>query len=206
MNKKEISKYTKFRKNFSLDYKILTEKDGCIYYDGEIVEDENKKYGEGERFLNIGYNIKNSLSRGLSNLYPLSFTFRGKKVASIESIMQGIKYKDKHLQNVILSYSGLDVYHTRGANLLDDWTRDGKLYWQGREMYRDSEEYQIFVDELFLSASKNPLYKRFLEASGDKYILHHIGKVNPAETVLTRYEFELRLNSLREYLKQNNHL
>ena len=117
--------------------------------------------------------------------------------------MQGIKYKDRHLQNLVLNYSGLDAYHTRGANLLDDWTRKGKLYWQGKEMDRDSEKYQIFVDELFLSASKNLLYKRFLEATGDKYILHHIGKVNPAETVLTRYEFELRLNSLRAYLREN---
>ena len=64
MNKKEVSNYTKFRKNFPLDYKILTEKDGCIYYDGEIVEDENKKYAEGERFLNIGYNLKKQFVKG----------------------------------------------------------------------------------------------------------------------------------------------
>lgn len=200
MTKKEILMYTNFRKNYSLDYKPLKKEGDTIYYDGELVEDENKKYGEGEKFINIGYNFKNSLSRTLSNLYPMTFKFRGKKVASIEGVMQGIKYKDKRTQNLVLKYSGLDAYHTRGANALDFWGEQGVLYWQGKAIKRDSEEYQIFVDELFLSASKNPIYKRCLLATGDKYILHHIGKENIKDTVLTRYEFELRLNSLRAFL------
>mgnify|MGYP001624103143 FL=1 len=201
MTKKKILDYTKYRKNFSLDYKMLVKEGDSIFYDGELVEDENKKYGEGERFINIGYNFKNSLSRTLSNLYPMAFKFRGKKVASIEGIMQGIKYKDRHIQNLILKYSGIDAYHTRGANSQDFWGNTGYLYWQGKPIRRDSEEYQIFVDEIFLSASKNPIYRRCLLATGDKYLLHHIGKESIDETVLTRFEFELRLNSLRSYLR-----
>ena len=201
MNKKKILNYTNFRKNYKLNYKPLTIENDNIYYDGQLVEDENKKYAEGDTFINIGYNLKNSLSRGLSNLYPITFKFRGKKVASIEGVLQGIKYKDKHIQNLVLKYSGLDAYHTRGANSQDFWGNNGKLYWQGKVLDRMSEDYQLFIDELYLSAIKNPLYKRFLLASGNKYLLHHIGKENPKETVLTRYELELRLNSLRDYIK-----
>lgn len=37
-----------------------------------------------------------------------------------------------------------------------------------------------------------------------KYLLHHIGKNNPNETVLTRFELENRLNSLREFIKNSD--
>jgi hypothetical protein len=116
----------------------------------------------------------------------MPFRFRGKKVSSIEGVLQGLKYKDKKLQNIILKYSGLDAYHTRGANTLDFWGNTGKLYWQGKEIDRHSEEYQLFLDELYLSAIKNPLYKKALLSTKDKYLMHHIGNENPNETVLTR--------------------
>ena len=203
MKKSEILKFKEFRENFKFDYQPLETKDEHIYFLGELVEDEEKKYAEGEKFLNIGYNFKNSNARVLSNLYHLEFKFRGKKVGSIEGILQGIKYRDKKVQNKVLKYSGLDAYHTRAANTLDFWGNNGKLYWQGKEMLRDSEEYQMFLDEVYLSALKNPLYRRFLLASGDKYLLHHIGRVDKKETVLTRFEYEQRLNSLREYIKQH---
>lgn len=201
MNKKHIEKFTEFRNNFKFDYKPLEVKDENIYFNGELVEDEEKKYAEGSTFINIGYNLKNSLSRSLSNLYPMSFKFRGKWVNSIEGVLQGLKHKDKKLQKLIFKYSGLDAYHTRGSNTLDFWGDEGVLYWQGKPMKRDSEEYQNFLDELYLSVVKNPLYKKCLLATGDKYLLHHIGGENMKETVLTRFEYEQRLNALRAYVK-----
>lgn len=203
MNKKQIKKYSDFRKNYNLNYKPLTESDGKIFFNGELVEDEEKKYAEGSNFINVGYNFKNSLSRNLSNLYPIHFKFRGKWVNSIEGVLQGIKHKDKKLQNLVLKYSGLDAYHTRGSNTLDFWGKSGILYWQGKQIKRDSEEYQIFLDELYLSAIKNPLYKKCLVSTDEKYILHHIGNENINETVLTRFEYEQRLNSLRDYINLN---
>jgi len=162
MKKSYISKFTEFRKNYNFNYKQLEYNDNKIFYDKELVEDEEKKYAECSNFINIGYNFKNSLSRALSNLYPLRFKFKGKWVNSIEAVLQGIKHKDKKLQNIILNYSGLDAYHTRGSNTLDFWGNTGILYWQGKEIKRDSEDYQIFLDELYLSAVKNPLYKKCL--------------------------------------------
>ena len=197
----KVTDYTNFRKSYTFEYKELKEVDDCIYFDNELVKDTEQKYAEGERFINIGYNFKNSNSRILSNLYPMEFKFRGKKVKSIEGVLQGIKYKDKKTQNLVLKYSGLDAYHTRGCNSLDFWGDAGILYWQGKPMVRNSEEYQIFLDELYMSVLKNPLYQRALLATGNKYILHHIGNPNPNETVLTRYEYENRLATLRAFLK-----
>ncbi len=203
MKKSLILAYASFRKGFDFQYKELVYKGDNIYFNDELVEDKEKKYSEGDSFINIGYNFKNSSSRILSNLYPISFKFRGKKVASIEGVLQGIKYQDKKIQNLILKYAGLDAYHTRGANAIDFWGKNGILYWQGRPMKRDSEEYQLFLDELYLSALTNPIYRIGLLATGDKYLLHHIGGTDANQTVLTRYEFESRLNSLRQWVKSN---
>ena len=200
MNK--VKQYTNFRKNYNFKVEPITIKENNIYFRDELIEDENKKFAEGSSFINIGYNFKYSLARCLSNLYPLSFKFRGKKVASIEGVLQGIKYKDKKIQNLILRYSGVDAYHTRSANTNNFWGTDGILYWQGKPMNRHSEEYQLFLDELYVSALNNPIYKSALMATGNKYLLHHIGNTNPSETVLTREEYEQRLNTLKEFAKK----
>ena len=202
MRKKDIQKFSDFRKAYKFDYLPLEVKDENIYFNGELVEDAEKKYGEGEKFINVGYNFKNSVSKALSNLYPMQFVFRGKRVKSIEGVLQGIKYKDKKTQNLVLNYAGIDAYHTRSANSADFWGDNGILYWQGKPMQRQSEEYQDFLDELYLSVVKNPLYKRILLASGEKYLLHHIGNEDNTKTVLTRFEYEQRLNALREFIKK----
>ena len=202
MNKQKIREFTEFRKQYDFNYQQLVIEDDKTFFNGELVEDEEKKYSDGNTFINIGYNFKNSLSKNLSNLYPICFKFRRKWVNSIEGVLQGIKHKDKKLQNLIFKYSGIDAYHTRGSNTLDFWGNDGFLYWQGKPFKRDSEEYQMFLDELYLSAVKNPLYKKCLLSTGNKYLLHHIGREDAKETVLTRFEYEQRLNSLRAFIKK----
>ena len=102
MNKKLVKKYSEFRKNFKFNYQPLEKKDDKIFFNNEVVEDEEKKYASGETFINVGYNYKESLSKALSNLYPIRFKFRGKWVNSIDGVLQGIKHKDKKLQNVVL--------------------------------------------------------------------------------------------------------
>ena len=201
---KKFLEYSKFRKDFNFTLLPLKQEGDKIYFKSELVEDETQKYFEGEGFINAYSGAKVSIARVLSNLYPMEFKFRGKNVKSIEGVLQGIKYKDKKIQNLVLNYSGINAYHIRACNELDFWGNNGVLYWQGKPMKRDSEEYQLFIDELYYSASKNPLYKRALLSTGNKYLLHHIGRENPQETVLTRYEYELRLNSLRAFLKQKN--
>ena len=201
MIKKELlDKFKKYRQEFTLkEVKV----DGDNYYFNNILVDDGTNHvWEGENFILVKYGAKNSISRVLSNLYPMSFKFRGKKVNSIESVLQGIKYKNKKTQAKVFGYSGVDAYHTRACNSFDFWGNDGVLYWQGKPIKRESEDYQNFVDELYLSVFKNPLYFRALIATDDKYLLHHIGRVDPKETVLTRYEYESRLYALQRLAKE----
>ena len=204
--KKLLLEYKKFKENYKFEYKQLLKNEDGIFFDGSLIEDNEKnKVFEGENFINISYTSKTSISKALSNLFPYSFIFRGKKVSSVEGVLQGIKYKDKKIQNLVLNYSGLDAYHTRAANNYDFWGNNGKLYWQGKEINRHGEEYQNFLDELYVSLLKNKLFQRVLISSGDKYLLHHIGQTDPKITVLTRYEYESRLNTLREFFKFKNY-
>ena len=57
------------------------------------------------------------------------------------------------------------------------------------------------VDELYISAIQNPLYRNILKTT-DRYIIHTIGAEAKEETVFTRYEFELQLNCLKDFLKE----
>ena len=97
--------------------------------------------------------------------------------------------------------SGKEAVNTRdmiaGAN---DWKTTQTLYWMGKPMSRESEEYQIYADELFWAAFRNSLYKENLAQTGDKVLIHSMGGNNPKDTTFTRDEFENRLNCLKELL------
>lgn len=92
----------------------------------------------GEDFVNVGYKLKGTLSKTLSNLFPYEFIFKGKKVKSIESIFQGLKFQNKKIQNLVLKYSGLDSNNIKIASDYD-WKSTGILYWQGKPINRHSE-------------------------------------------------------------------
>lgn len=200
--KRTLKKFQDFKNSLNFNFIELKKTDDGIFFGNVCLEKSTgEKIFEGENFINISFKSRTSIAKILSNLFPYSFKFKGKKVASIEGVLQAIKYKDKKTQNLVLKYSGLDAYHTRGCNNYDFWGNTGLLYWQGKEIKRNSKEYQTFLDELYLSALKNLLYKRALISSGNKYLIHHIGRDNINETVLTRYEYESRLYYIREFLK-----
>ena len=104
------------------------------------------------------------------------------------------------MQNYIFEYSGLDSNRVKACNDYD-WKNTGKLYWQGKEIDRYSKEYENIVDEMYICAIQNPLYRNALKKC-EKYIMHSIGDKEKSETVFTRYEFEKELNCLKDFLKR----
>lgn len=201
--KKELHEYKKFKKDYNFEMKELIEKDGVKFCDGiSLINDEGKKVGEAESWINVGYKHKGAFAKVLSNLFPYKFKFRGKKMGSIEGFFQGIKFKDMKMQNLVIKYSGLDSNNIKVASDYN-WKETGILYWQGKPINRFSEEYDNMIDELYISAIQNPLYRNVLKKC-DKYILHEIGEVEKTETVFTRYEFEKQLNSLKDFLKKED--
>lgn len=199
--RKELDKYKNFKKTFQFDFKEIITKNDIKYCDGLPLIDENgKEIGICEKWVNVGYKLHGPFSKALSNLFPYTFTFKNKKVNSIESIFQGIKIKDKRTQNLALKYYGMDSNSLKIAGDFD-WKGEQTIYWQGKPIKRDSREYDDFIDEMYISALQNPLYRNVLKNLSVPYIMHSLGTEKKEDTVFTRYEFEFTLNCLREFVK-----
>lgn len=84
-----------------------------------------------------------------------------------------------------------------------NWKENGIVFWQGKEIDRYSEKYDDLIDELYISAIQNPLYRNVLK-NCTKEIIHTMGKKEKNETTFTRYEFEKQLNVLKEFLKKES--
>ncbi len=198
--KEELKDFKEFKKKFKFNQKEIIQEGEDLYCDGELLQKgEEKPLGETEKWINVGYKLKGPFSKVLSNLFPYEFVFEGKQLSSIETFFQGIKMKDKDTQEYIFKYSGLDSNNIKVASDFD-WKESGIVYWQGKAICRDSEEYDDLVDELYISAIQNPLYRNVLK-NVNKPIIHSIGEVDKKETVFTRYEFEYMLNCLVAFLK-----
>ena len=199
----ELLAYREFKEKFEFTSLEIIDENGSQFCDGFPIKDEENKFiPECEKWINVGYMIKGSLSKLLSNLYPYEFSFRGFNLKSIEAFFQGIKFKDSVIQQAVFAYSGTDAYHIQAASSYS-WKETGYVYWQGQALKRDSMEYDLLVDEVYVSALQNPLYRQALK-NATKPIIHSVGKISKSETVLTRYEFERQINSLATFLNYSN--
>ena len=199
--KVELEKYKKFKENYQFAQKEIEEKEGKLYCDGICLINENgDELGESDKWINVGYKLKGPFAKVLSNLFPYKFEFRGKQLASIESFFQGIKFKSVEMQDYVLEYSRLDSNNIKVASDYN-WQEEGILYWQGKPIKRDRQEYDYIIDELYISAIQNPLYRNVLKKC-NKTIIHVMGETEKSQTVFTRYEFEKQLNSLKDFLKE----
>lgn len=201
--KKELEKFKKFKETYQYIMEDIQQIDGKEYYKGEPLIDENgKEIGDCEKWINVGYKHSGAYAKILSNLFPYEFEFKGKKLNSIESFFQGIKFKDVEMQNLVFSYHSLNSNYVKACSGYD-WKKSGKLYWQGKEIDRYSEQYDDLIDELYISAIQNSLYRNALKTC-DKEIIHTMGGKEKNETVFTRYEFENQLNCLKDFLRKED--
>ena len=203
--KKDLKKFKEFKKNFKFELKEIKEaKDGSLYVDDICirVSKDGEWIGETETFVNVGYKIHGALPKALSNLFQYEFYFKGFKLKSIESIFQGFKIKNKKTQRYLFNYYGLNSNNIKIAYDYN-WRIEKKVYFQGKAIDRNSEEYVNFIDELYISAIQNPLYRNVLKNVGDKYILHAMGEISRDETVFSRSEFEYELNALKAFVQEN---
>lgn len=199
----ELKRFKEFKKNYNYELKEVEEINGIQYYEGEpLIDEEGKEIGDCEKWINVGYKHKGPYAKVLSNLFPYEFEFRGKKLQSIESFFQGIKFKNTEMQNLVFNYSGLNSNYIKACTSYD-WKETGYVYWQGKAINRYEEEYDELVDELYISAIQNPLYRNALK-SCEREIIHLMGAKEKCETVFTRYEFERQLNCLKDFLKKES--
>lgn len=103
------------------------------------------------------------------------------------------------MQDLVFNYSALPSNNIKACSEYD-WKKAGIIYWQEEPIDRYSQKYDDIVDELYISAIQNPLYRNILKET-NRQILHTIGEKEKSETVFTRYEFEKELNCLKDFLK-----
>ena len=137
----------------------------------------------------------------LSNFTSYTFTFRGIDFTSMESLLQGLKFKSVETQNSVFQRVGAKA-KLRGKKR--KWYLDQTLYWQGTPRKRDSAEYQTLVREAFEALSQNKDFQKALLATGNKTLFHTMGKSDPTTTILTKKEFCEILTEVRN--KLNNQI
>ncbi|MBQ2621972.1 MAG: hypothetical protein IJF84_11590 [Thermoguttaceae bacterium] len=141
----------------------------------------------------------------LSNYHRVEppFTVDGVVCYSMEGFLQALKQSDVELQTKLCSLSGASARHvgnhSKGCN---EWKKTQTLWWQGKEIKRESEEYMALVMRAYkckFDASQE--FRDALKASLDYTLTHSVGHDDPTQTVLTEKEFINCLESLRNLLR-----
>lgn len=137
----------------------------------------------------------------LSNFAPHSFVIDGIECASMEGFLQSLKFSNPDMQKEVCKLVG-KAAKFKGKK--KKWYRTQTLYWQGKEIHRDSDEYQQLLDRAYNALSHNTGFQKALLATGDATLTHSIGKRKTNETVLTVQEFISRLYAIRDKLRKTN--
>ena len=108
----------------------------------------------------------------------------------MEAFLRGLCWNGSQsvLENEIAILSGLNAWRVR--NVLPDWREKQILYHNGKEIPRDSEEYQKLLEKAYDCAfEQSTIFRLALQKMRGRILMHTIGKHNPRETLLTEEEF-----------------
>lgn len=137
----------------------------------------------------------------LSNFAPHPFVIDGVECNSMEGFLQSLKFSNLEMQKEVCKLVG-KAAKFKGKK--KKWWRTQTLYWQGVEIARSSEEYQVLLDRAFDALAQNSGFRAALLATGNSVLTHSIGKTKITETVLTRQEFCSRLTKIRERIRKED--
>ena len=135
----------------------------------------------------------------LSNFAPHPFVLDGIECNSMEGFLQSLKFSNPDMQREVCKLVGRAA---KFKGKKKNWYVKQVLYWQGKEIPRDSDEYQMLLDRAYKAmATQNRGFQCALLATQNAALTHSIGKTKTNETVLTRSEFCSRLIKLRTMLQ-----
>lgn len=139
---------------------------------------------------------KNGYPAGaLSNFAPHPFVLDGVQCNSMEGFLQGLKFESIEMQEYVCTLVGAAA-KKKGAK--KNWKQTQRLYWRGKAIKRDSQEYQNLLNRAYNALYENSGFKKALEATSGATLTHSIGKNKIQDTVLTSQEFCSRLTYLRD--------
>lgn len=195
-------------------YHMMIAADLCNKCGLELLEKLNDESFKNYINFNLGINTRNifmlnkkqELDIGIDTIYPAkelsnfseyNFSFDNIECNSMEGLLQSFKCPDKEKQIKICLLSGTKAKF-KGKKF--KWYLNQKLYWQGKEYKRDSDEYQKLLDRAFEALSDNKDFRFSLKNSFNLKLIHSIGKNQTNLTVLTNEEFCQRLMKIRKNL------
>lgn len=134
-------------------------------------------------------------SGALSNFSVHPFIFRGVQCNSMEGFLQSLKFKAPEMQKHICTLTGLAA---KKAGAKKRWQTTQTLWWDGKPIKRDSQEYQELLDEAYKAMfTGNESARKALLATKNATLTHSVGKRKIEDTVLTEQEFCSRLRRIR---------
>lgn len=132
-------------------------------------------------------------ANALSNFAYHPFEFRGFKINSMEGLIAGLTYKDPIEQMRIFLLHGIEA-----KNATKPWQYSMNVYWQGNPIDRRSQEYQDLFDDAYNALYTNADFRKTLDSTKGKQLVHSIGQRDRMKALLTEEEFVGRLMRLRD--------
>lgn len=133
----------------------------------------------------------------LSNLYDDRFTFEDTEFASMESFLQGLKFKNPDKQAKVFAMSGRQA--KKAGKHHNWWKLTENLYFKGEKLDRYGKEYRNLTVKVFLHRyEQSEAFRQALLDTGLKTLRHSIGKTAQRKTILTQNEFLDNLNYFRK--------
>lgn len=133
-------------------------------------------------------------SAALSNFAPHPFVIDGIECNSMEGFLQSLKFENPDMQKEVCKLVGKQA---KFKGKKKKWWRTQTLFWQGKPIKRDSDEYQELLTKAYDCLNTNEGFRKALAATKGCTLTHSIGKNKTTETVLTEREFIKQLNRLR---------
>ena len=138
-------------------------------------------------------------SNVLSNLCSNRFVFDGMICGSMEGFLQSLKQKDLDKQRQICSMKGGNARRKS----VTSWQTDQILWWKGREINRQSDEFRLLVEDAYEDMFfQNERFRTALMQTRGMKLAHTTGEENPYKTILTPSEFCGILEQIRETYDQ----
>lgn len=138
-------------------------------------------------------------SNVLSNLCSNRFVFDGMICGSMEGFLQSLKQKDLDKQRQICSMKGGNAR----KKSVTSWQTDQILWWKGREINRQSDEFRLLVEDAYEDMFfQNERFRTALMQTRGMKLAHTTGEENPYKTILTPSEFCGILEQIRESYDQ----
>lgn len=111
----------------------------------------------------------------LSNLFPHKFEIDGVMCSSMESFIQSLREENVEMQKSICSdYLGMMAYKMRLC--LNDWRKDGNVYWLGNKINRYADECRNLLSKAYDALfEQNIVFREILKRYKDFHLIHSIG-------------------------------